>query len=316
MKKIFILILVCLLCCLTACRKTSNDDYTVLSDISGLKSSIDELTSQSVYDEPTSEEIESDESLTQSLESTIPIHKHNYKSRIAQNETCVTDGVKVYYCDCGNTYTENITAQGHVWEDWIVISEPTIYAEGNSSRKCNVCNYVESILIPKLSTEATGTITVTDAQIKVIKDKFLQLVNSERTKLGLLSLNSDEHLDYAAKIRSKEIIESFSHTRPNGESCFTVIDQSVYPISAAGENIVMTTHLGDGSTNYIGQWTGSVKDLEAVAAWMFKLFKESDGHYKNMISAEYKDCGYGISYVIDEVTEIPVFYGVHLFGAK
>lgn len=43
-------------------------------------------------------------------------HEHNYVSSVTTAVTCETDGVRTYVCNCGDTYTETITALGHNYE--------------------------------------------------------------------------------------------------------------------------------------------------------------------------------------------------------
>ena len=50
-------------------------------------------------------------------------------------------------------------------------------------------------------------------------------------QLPVLMYNAD--LEKAAKVRAKEIVKLFSHTRPNGQRCFTAYPQ----MRALGENI-------------------------------------------------------------------------------
>ena len=49
--------------------------------------------------------------------------------------------------------------------------------------------------------------------------EVLRLVNVERATAGLSALEADLTLMQASQIRADEIIQSFSHTRPNGSSC-------------------------------------------------------------------------------------------------
>ena len=46
--------------------------------------------------------------------------------------------------------------------------------------------------------------------------EVVRLVNAERAKEGLAALQMDSSLNSAAQVRAKEIVTSFSHTRPNG----------------------------------------------------------------------------------------------------
>ena len=55
------------------------------------------------------------------------------------------------------------------------------------------------------------------------------------SNLGVLTY--DYQLEAAAMQRAAEIAIYYSHTRPNGERCFTVYDDLGYSIYIAGENI-------------------------------------------------------------------------------
>ena len=156
----------------------------------------------------------------------------------------------------------------------------------------------------------TPKISVTSSMLREIENGFLHLVNGERQSLGLSALTINAHLDSCAEIRADEIITSFSHTRPNGESCFSLIDSSKYNYKTVGENICMTSHVGSG---YITPFTGSAEQIEAVYTHMFNLFKNSPGHYANMIDTDFEHCGIGISYKMEK--GIPMFYCAHMFGA-
>ena len=46
-------------------------------------------------------------------------------------------------------------------------------------------------------------------------------MNEERAKQGLSALSVSTELRDTARLRSQEIVRSFSHTRPDGSSCFT-----------------------------------------------------------------------------------------------
>ncbi len=151
---------------------------------------------------------------------------------------------------------------------------------------------------------------VTSKMLKDIEAGFLKLVNKERSRVGLSNLTINSHLDSCAEIRADEIVTSFSHTRPNGDSCFSLIDSSKYKYSTLGENICMTSHVGSG---YVTPFTGSSGQIEDVYTHMFNLFKNSPGHYENMINANFEHCGIGISYKMEK--GIPMFYCAHMFGA-
>lgn len=103
--------------------------------------------------------------------------------------------------------------------------------------------------------------------------EVLKLVNKERKKYGLSALALDEKLCRAADKRAKETVSLFSHTRPDGTDCFTVLEEYGIGYRAVGENIAA------------GQRTA--KDV--VAAWM-----NSPGHRANILSSSYEKLGVGL----------------------
>lgn len=102
--------------------------------------------------------------------------------------------------------------------------------------------------------------------------QVVELVNKERNKNGLASLTMDSELNRAAAVRAKETAQSFSHTRPNGSSCFTALDEIGYSYSSAGENIAM----------------GQSSPSEVVNAWM-----NSEGHRANILNSSFTKIGVG-----------------------
>ena len=254
------------------------------------------------------------EATTTPKEPAKPVHTHSYTAKVTKAAGCTTKGVTTYSCSCGNSYTQDIAVTGHSWGDWVTTKEPTTTEAGNSQRKCKNCTATENQALPKLPAPSGGV--VTQAQLDQIYDYFLMLVNMERTRVGVGTLTSNAYLDSCAQIRSSETLESFSHTRPDGQSWVTVLDTSRYPYSTAGENLCMTSHVGSGSYTAADKWVGSQEQIEAAAGWIFKLFKESPGHYANMIHESFTECGIGISYQMYGDSGIPMFYLAHIFGAR
>ena len=119
---------------------------------------------------------------------------------------------------------------------------------------------------------ASCTVTVNEPASPDVAG-VVKLVNEERKKEGLSALSStDAALNKAAQKRAEEISKVFSHSRPDGSSCFTVLKEFGVKYSAAGENIAA------------GQ-----KTPEAVMnCWM-----NSAGHKKNILNPSYKKIGVG-----------------------
>ncbi len=156
---------------------------------------------------------------------------------------------------------------------------------------------------------------VTQEVLWKIEKGFLRLVNEERARLGIHPLTHHKHLDDAAQIRSAEIIDSYSHTRPNGESFNSLLDITEYPYITAGENINMSSHVLGFFNPAKDKFIGSEEQIESVSALLYEGFKNSPGHYANMIDADYKHTGIGISYTYDAEWGLPYFYISHIFGS-
>ena len=113
-------------------------------------------------------------------------------------------------------------------------------------------------------------------------------VNNQVGKLQ--PIKRDARLEQTAQIRAKEIAQSFSHTRPNGQSCFTA-----YPsdLTAKGENIA----------------AGQTSAQEVINDW-----KETNnpyngqGHRRNMLSSKFN--AVGIACYVQNGT----YYWVQSFG--
>ena len=102
------------------------------------------------------------------------------------------------------------------------------------------------------------------------------LVNAARQDAGLSELELDADLCAAAQARAREIAQSFSHTRPDGSSCFTILEEFGISYRAAGENIAM------------GQRTPE----EVMDGWM-----NSSGHRANILNGTFTSIGVG--YYVD-----------------
>lgn len=125
-------------------------------------------------------------------------------------------------------------------------------------------------LCPAQRAEAsTGTVPVTGTCDYSRAYKVIGLVNKERKKKGKSSLKMDKDLMKAAMLRAAECSVSFSHTRPNGKSCFTVCEKSY------GENIAYGYYM-------------MTEPKEVVESWM-----DSAEHRKNILGTDYKSIGVG-----------------------
>ena len=100
--------------------------------------------------------------------------------------------------------------------------------------------------------------------------QVFELVNSERRAAGLKELVFDEKLCAAASVRAGEIASYFSHTRPDGRSCFTVFAENGISYRRAGENIA----------------SGQTSAGAVMNGWM-----NSSGHRANILNASFERIG-------------------------
>ena len=111
--------------------------------------------------------------------------------------------------------------------------------------------------------------------------EVVRQTNMERAARGLTELRVDSELTRAATVRARELVESFSHTRPDGSSWSTVSG------AVSGENIARGHDSAD----------------RVMASWM-----SSDGHRDNILRAGYTRIG------VCALEAGGVLYWVQLFG--
>lgn len=105
-----------------------------------------------------------------------------------------------------------------------------------------------------------------------VKADVVAIMNSERAANGVGGITEDATLDALAQIRAEEIVGTFDHTRPNGTSCFTVLDEGGVAYMAAGENIA----------------AGQSSAQEVMNSWM-----NSSGHRANILNGGFGRVGIG-----------------------
>ena len=79
----------------------------------------DNQTAESTEQPEAAETKETTEALAETPEPTEEPHTHNYTETITTEASCETVGLKTFTCECGDTYTEEISATGHVYENYV-----------------------------------------------------------------------------------------------------------------------------------------------------------------------------------------------------
>lgn len=62
---------------------------------------------------------------------------------------CLYAGIKIYSCECGESYTEEVPASGHSFGEWQVSTPSTCIKEGVEKRVCERCGEEEVRSIPE-----------------------------------------------------------------------------------------------------------------------------------------------------------------------
>ena len=138
-------------------------------------------------------------------------------------------------------------------------------------------NEYDSITINNIQNENTYTDLI---------NEVYEITNNYRSLVGVPSLTLDSSLVEAANIRAKELSDSFSHTRPNGSSCFTVLSELGISYGTAGENIA----------------AGYSSSQSVMEGW-----RSSNGHYQNIISSKFKKIGIGVNIINNQYYWVQIF---------
>ena len=109
----------------------------------------------------------------------------------------------------------------------------------------------------------------------IFEMEVVKLVNIERTKRGIHPLSISNKLFAAAAVRANELAQKFSHTRPNGSSYLTAVQNVGYPSSYVGENIA----------------SGQISPIAVMESWM-----NSPGHRAAILNPNYTEIGVGVNY--------------------
>ncbi len=118
-------------------------------------------------------------------------------------------------------------------------------------------------------TQSSGEVASSGNHVQDI----LKLTNQYRAEVGASALTLDSKLSSAAQKRATELVSAQSHTRPDGRDCFTVFDEFNIISYMCGENIAW------------GQANGAL-----AAVW----WRNSAGHYANMINRGFQKIGIGV----------------------
>lgn len=111
--------------------------------------------------------------------------------------------------------------------------------------------------------------------LEMYANEVILLVNEERKAAGLAPLYTAPLLNTVAAERSGELVQTFSHTRPNGTRGVTILGEYGIGYSYWGENIA----------------AGYASPEAVMDGWM-----NSSGHRANILNSQYNYIGVGVTY--------------------
>ena len=79
------------------------------------------------------------ENTTTPTEKATQAHTHSYAETVTKQPTCTAEGVKTFRCSCGDSYTEAISAAGHIFGAYVYNNDATEAADGTETATCTVC---------------------------------------------------------------------------------------------------------------------------------------------------------------------------------
>lgn len=126
------------------------------------------------------------------------------------------------------------------------------------------------------TSSSSGVSLPYDATTNAFINEVVRLTNEFRAENGVAALELDLDLTVVAMVRAEEITDVFSHTRPDGTSCFTAFEEGGFIL---GENC-------GGRAENIAY--GYKSAAAVVEAW-----KNSEGHRANMLNSKFNVIGIG-----------------------
>ncbi|MDR0491987.1 MAG: CAP domain-containing protein [Oscillospiraceae bacterium] len=130
------------------------------------------------------------------------------------------------------------------------------------------------LITAEASNGVKGELSIKVVDLAAFAREVFRLTNIERQNAGLAQFSQVSALTATAATRAREACVSFSHTRPNGQECFSAYAENGVVYSRAAENIAF----------------GQNTPAEVVAGWM-----GSPGHRANILNPDLCCLGTGVA---------------------
>lgn len=144
---------------------------------------------------------------------------------------------------------------------------------------CRIVSFISSIVFTMCVVTSFPVVAEGEQQqaqdLNAMAVEIVVLVNQARAEAGLRPVYMVPYLNDVAKVRARECVFSFSHTRPDDTPFITALDENLVPYWRAAENIAA----GYGS-----------------AEKTFEQWKNSPGHWAAIMNPNYTHLGVAVAY--------------------
>ncbi|MCM1357996.1 MAG: CAP domain-containing protein [Prevotella sp.] len=114
-----------------------------------------------------------------------------------------------------------------------------------------------------------------EPDFEAMTNRVIYLVNEARAEAGLEPIYAVPYLSELADVRAEECVETFGHTRTNGDAFYEIIDYEEAPWMSAAENIA-----------------SGMSTPEAT----FEQWRNSPSHWAAIMNPNYTHMGVGVTY--------------------
>jgi len=190
---------------------------------------------------------------------------HSWYRSGSKAPTCTSAGYKEYSCYyCTEKKYEELPRAPHNFNSTYV-TYPRPNKTGVKRCVCRVCGYTENqnVVIDNPHDSFTEE-----------EKKLVSLINAARAAKGIAPLSLNTTYYKGSAWRTYELIESFSHTRPNGTAFHTVFSDFNMPTAwSYGENI-----------------SYSFSSQDVTVEQIHQQFMNSSGHRDNLLKDKWESC--------------------------
>lgn len=113
---------------------------------------------------------------------------HEYSEEITTQPTCEDAGVKTFTCVCGDSFTREIDALGHDWDDGVVTTEPGATTVGTRTYTCTVCGETREEEINPTCLVSLDTESVFDGYSTIYRIDILEETDTFETTIDVYTV--------------------------------------------------------------------------------------------------------------------------------